>query len=250
MRTVVPMTARPPHARPAVVARPRALAIVAGLLVLAGLAPVGTVGAAGPGRTPTGGAGDPAAALQPTVQYEEAVAHANDTTRFAPGDRVTVPFTPREADRWTVGGVRRGPCPPAGSRARRCARRARHPAARAARRRPAPVSPAPRSGRPTCRTSDPAAAIAGTPAAAVDPGGLKREVFGFLPYWELTDRSTRLDWEKLSTVAYFGVGASANGDLQKRNSDGSTTVGWSGWTSSKMTGRHRMRRTGAARGSS
>jgi spore germination protein YaaH/flagellar hook assembly protein FlgD len=82
---------------------------------------------------------------------------------------------------------------------------------------------------------DPASAIAGRPAAAVDPGGLKREVFGFLPYWELSDPSTRLDWQKLSTVAYFGVGAAANGDLQKRNSDGSTTVGWSGWTSSKMT---------------
>ena len=73
-------------------------------------------------------------------------------------------------------------------------------------------------------------------AAAVDPGGLKREVFGFLPYWELTDSSTRLDWEKLSTIAYFGVGAAGNGNLQKTNSDGSTTVGWSGWTSSKMTG--------------
>ena len=71
--------------------------------------------------------------------------------------------------------------------------------------------------------------------AAVDPGGLKREVFGFLPYWELTDSSTRLDWEKISTVAFFGVGAAADGNLQKRNSDGSTTVGWSGWTSSKMT---------------
>ena len=73
-------------------------------------------------------------------------------------------------------------------------------------------------------------------AAAVDPGGLKREVFGFLPYWELTDPSTRYDWEKLSTVAYFGVGAAGNGTLQKQNSDGSTTVGWSGWTSARMTG--------------
>ena len=54
-------------------------------------------------------------------------------------------------------------------------------------------------------------------AAAVDPGGLRREVFGFLPYWELTDSSTRLDWEKLSTIAYFGVGAAANGDLQRRD---------------------------------
>jgi spore germination protein YaaH/flagellar hook assembly protein FlgD len=72
-------------------------------------------------------------------------------------------------------------------------------------------------------------------AAAVDPGALRREVFGFLPYWELSDASTTFDWEKLSTIAYFGVGAQANGYLQKRNTDGSTTVGWSGWTSSKMT---------------
>ncbi len=78
-------------------------------------------------------------------------------------------------------------------------------------------------------------------AAAVDPGGLRREVFGFLPYWELTDSSTTLDWEKLSTVAYFGVGAAGNGNLIKKNSDGSTTVGWSGWTSSKMTERHQRR---------
>ena len=72
-------------------------------------------------------------------------------------------------------------------------------------------------------------------AAAVDPGGLRREVFGFLPYWELADSSTTLDWEKLSTIAYFGVGAAANGDLETTNKDGSTAVGWSGWTSSRMT---------------
>ena len=61
-------------------------------------------------------------------------------------------------------------------------------------------------------------------------------MFGFLPYWELTDPSTRLDWPTLSTIAYFGIGAAANGDLQRKNADGSTTVGWSGWTSSKLTG--------------
>ncbi len=84
-------------------------------------------------------------------------------------------------------------------------------------------------------TLDPSDVIPAQVAAAVDPGGLFREVFGFLPYWELTDSSTRLDWEKLSTVAYFGVGADANGDLQRKNADGTTTVGWSGWTSSKLT---------------
>jgi spore germination protein YaaH len=72
-------------------------------------------------------------------------------------------------------------------------------------------------------------------AATVSPNGLRREVFGFLPYWELSDSSTTLDFTKLSTIAYFGVGAAANGSLEKTNSDGSTTVGWSGWTSSKMT---------------
>ncbi len=72
-------------------------------------------------------------------------------------------------------------------------------------------------------------------AAAVDSGALRREVFGFLPYWELTDSSTRLDWDKISTVAYFGVGADSKGNLIKKNSDGATTVGWSGWTSAKMT---------------
>ena len=60
-------------------------------------------------------------------------------------------------------------------------------------------------------------------------------MFGFLPYWELSDGSTTLDWEKLSTIAYFGVGAAANGNLETTNKDGSTSVGWSGWTSSKMT---------------
>jgi len=104
--------------------------------------------------------------------------------------------------------------------------------------------------RPDAPIVDPSSVVAGDgavfrpeegaatfePAAAVDPGALRREVFGFLPYWELSDSSTRLDWEKISTVAYFGVGADSKGNLLKKNSDGSATVGWSGWTSAKMTG--------------
>ncbi len=73
------------------------------------------------------------------------------------------------------------------------------------------------------------------PAAVVSPNGLRREIFGFLPYWELSDSSTTLDYAKISTIAYFGVGAAANGNLERTNKDGSTTVGWSGWTSSKLT---------------
>ena len=125
---------------------------------------------------------------------------------------------------------RRRPSRPAACPARRSA---------TARRLRAWLRPASRpqpSGRPTCPIHERPTSIPIDLAAAVDPGGLKREVFGFLPYWELSDSSTRLDWEKLSTIAYFGVGAAGNGTLQKKNSDGSTTVGWSGWTSAKMTG--------------
>jgi spore germination protein YaaH len=73
------------------------------------------------------------------------------------------------------------------------------------------------------------------PAAAVSAGGLTREVFGFLPYWEVSDSSTTIDYTKISTIAYFGVGAAANGSLEKKNKDGSTTTGWNGWTSSALT---------------
>ena len=84
-------------------------------------------------------------------------------------------------------------------------------------------------------TVNPLAATSAHLAAIVNPGGLRREVFGFLPYWELADPSTTLDWEKLSTIAYFGVGAAANGDLHVKETDGSMSVGWSGWTSSNLT---------------
>jgi spore germination protein YaaH/flagellar hook assembly protein FlgD len=83
----------------------------------------------------------------------------------------------------------------------------------------------------------------GTPAsgdydtqAQVDPGALRREVFGFLPYWEVNSSSLAIQYDKISTIAYFGVGANGDGNLQKVNSDGTLTTGWAGWTSSKMTG--------------
>ena len=46
--------------------------------------------------------GDPQGSVQPTIQYEEAVAHAGDRIPFTAGERVTVPFKPRGSDRWTV----------------------------------------------------------------------------------------------------------------------------------------------------
>jgi spore germination protein YaaH/flagellar hook assembly protein FlgD len=66
--------------------------------------------------------------------------------------------------------------------------------------------------------------------------GLRRQVFGFLPYWELSGASTKLNYDVLSTIAYFSVGASSKGDLRKKDADGTSTTGWGGWTSSSMTG--------------
>ncbi len=226
----MPLSPHQPPSRPTVARR---LGLVLGALVLAGLLPVAPVGAA----SPRGGAG-----LQPTIHYEEAEAHARDKIAFAPGGRVTVPFRPRATDHWKVGGhaPRALPAGRATGRAMRALPEAAGTGA---------VAPADGPAALDQPVVDPATRFEAVDAswdasaddpdidltAAVDPGGLRREVFGFLPYWELGDSSTRLDWEKISTVAFFGVGAAADGSLQKRNSDGSTTVGWSGWTSSKMT---------------
>ncbi|OGO53935.1 MAG: hypothetical protein A2Z32_14160 [Chloroflexi bacterium RBG_16_69_14] len=222
------MTASRPPDRPPRRAGTRFLALAAGLLIIAGIAPTAAIRAADPVGSKAAGV------VQPTIQYEEAVAHAADRIAFAPGERVSVPFKPRGSDRWAVGGVQPRALP-----AGRVSGRALRDAGPSSVTDPAtPTVVEPPSG-PVGRVDlpyvDPASAIAADLAAAVDPGGLRREVFGFLPYWELPDSSTRLDWEKLSTIAYFGVGAAGNGDLQRKNADGSTTVGWSGWTSSKLT---------------
>src|SRR4051812_17379648 len=221
--TAAPTTpaARPRHART------NLLALVAGVGLLVASLP-STVIAATPASAP---APAESALPRPTVQYEQAMEHASDKTRFVAGERVTVPFKPGRGVGGGAGGAPpRGP--PAGGwwgPATPAGKPPRGPWGAP------PGGPVGGVGPADLPYLDPATAFVAQPAAAVDPGALKREVFGFLPYWELSDTSTRYDWEKLSTVAYFGVGASAAGNLQKRNSDGSTTVGWSGWTSSRMT---------------
>jgi spore germination protein YaaH/flagellar hook assembly protein FlgD len=211
------------HVHPGGSARPRLIAFAAGLLILVGSVPAATV--RGADRDPQAADGR----VRPTVQYEEAMAHAADKITFAPGGRVTVPFTPRKSDRWAVGGVAPRTLPAGRLSGKAIRGGATAPVVAPADEPSAAVGPA------DIAYSDPTSSLRVDLAAAVDPGGLKREVFGFLPYWELSDSSTRLDWEKLSTIAYFGVGAAGNGTLQKFDSDGSTTVGWSGWTSAKMT---------------
>jgi spore germination protein YaaH/flagellar hook assembly protein FlgD len=106
-------------------------------------------------------------------------------------------------------------------------------------------SPSPDLPPPDADAGQDGAAIPATVATATAPAagaeivpaaaGMRREVYGFLPYWEVSDSSTRVDFRIVTHMAYFSVGADSKGNLRKRNSDGSLTTGWAGWTSSKMT---------------
>ena len=230
-----------PGRRP-VARRHAAVPVVAALAaaLLVGLpAPVAAGGppAAGGSR---GGASEDAG---PSQMYEDAMRHAADPNGFAPGDRVTVGFRPRAGDRWAVGGDVPRALPAGRLSGREMAGVAKEgdPAAApdgtpAAGGESAPVDapadttlPLPAEGTSFDLTSP-----EGSTSAAM-PAGLRREVYGFLPYWEVADDSTRLRYEVLSHIAYFSVGAQADGDLLKRSSDGSLTTGWAGWTSQRLT---------------
>lgn len=200
------------------------------------------------------------AGLQPSIQFEEAERHADDRIAFTPGARVTVGFEPRASDRWPVGGSKPTALP--GGRLDGTSMRGQGKGPLVGRL-PAVAPPDPPAADPSPASEPPLAVPDGgvdvptetepaTPAtsasfseseaaaiaasdAVVSSTGLRREIFGFLPYWQVNSSTLRLDYSKISTIAYFGVGADAVGNLQKNNADGTTTVGWSGWTSSKMT---------------
>ncbi len=75
----------------------------------------------------------------------------------------------------------------------------------------------------------------GVGGVAALPNGLSHEVFGYLPYWKLSSGDmAHLDYDLVSTVAYFSVGARKDGTLEK-TAGGTPTTGWAGWTSSAMT---------------
>ncbi len=205
-------------------------------------------GGKGPGTSDGGTRGDDdpnadagSAGLEPSVQYEEATAHAHDRIAFTPGARVAVGFTPRPGDRWSVGDATPTTLP--GGRLDGRSIRTQKDAAGSG---SVHALPDRSIDLPTQRAPGPMAIATSfeaeprggtlTTQAVVSPAGLRREVFGFLPYWQLNSSSLRLDYSRISTIAYFGVGADAAGNLQKRNADGSPTVGWSGWTSSRLTG--------------
>ncbi|HEX9634870.1 MAG TPA: cell wall-binding repeat-containing protein [Candidatus Limnocylindria bacterium] len=61
------------------------------------------------------------------------------------------------------------------------------------------------------------------------PNGLRKEVLGFLPYWMLDAESlSSMRYDLTSTIAYFSIGAAADGSLQRTGS------GWSGWNSGAL----------------
>jgi hypothetical protein len=198
---------------------------------------------AAPSAAPQGDTAAGVGTLQPGVQYEELMAHAADRIDFTPGGRVTVPFRPRAGDTWSVGG--RAPrALPAGTATGRALIPSTAAAGAATPARPAPASEAPAPSdapvdapsneTPPAAADDASARLpAATGDAALDATHLRRQVMGFLPYWEVNDAV--LDYNLLSTIAYFSVGADKNGNLLKLDSDGTPTTGWGGWTSSKMT---------------
>ena len=214
--------------------------VVFGLLLPPGTAAADHRTSAAPSGGPDGRGPANAAAAGPSIQYEEFLAHEHDRLTFEPGGRVDVGFSPRLSDGWHVGGARpqrlpAGTLDGAAIRGQRTGDRPRG-ADRAV--------PDRSIDLPTGGAATPATSTSWTASSPVDgvstdasiaPGQLGREVFGFLPYWEVGSSSLRLDQGKLSTIAYFGVGADAAGNLQKTNSDGTVTVGWKGWTSSAMT---------------
>lgn len=239
------------------VAHRRAPQVTAATLVavlLAGLLPLASAMAGGPAADQAGGTPD---GSQPSIAYLEAMAHEGDAIAFQPGGRVDVGFKPRASDRWPVDGRAPSALPAGRVTGRQMAASANgsrwtdvvSPGHRGAAR-PAPDATPVSDGVPTA-TDAPVDAPAGDPAAPAagatfaDPtveafdlaaaSGLRRQVFGFLPYWELSGASTKLNYDVLSTIAYFSVGATSKGNLKKKNADGTNTTGWGGWTSSNMT---------------
>jgi hypothetical protein len=78
-------------------------------------------------------------------------------------------------------------------------------------------------------------AVAAEGATAALPNGLAHEVLGYLPYWMLNSSAiATIDFDRLSTIAYFSVGANPDGTLLKTTGTTPST-GWAGWTSDSMT---------------
>ena len=139
----------------------------------------------------------PEADREPSVQAEMLAAHANDQITFEPG----APPQPLVAAGATLGLATPGT-----------------------------------SSVVPLGLAAPAGSAASLAATASLPNGMRKEVLGFLPYWMLDAGSLQwMQYQLVTTVAYFGVEARADGTLAMLSSTGSPTPGWSGWNSSAMT---------------
>ena len=182
---------------------------------------------------------------EPSEVYEEWLAHAADRISFTPGGRVTVGFKPRSTDQWSVGGLAPTALPAGretgkamaaskqGSGSGAITGQAQGGTAAGGAAAPVDEPVSVPIGRAV-----PLSAVVAAPDPAVSAAaasGLRRQVFGFLPYWQLTGAATSLNYGVLTTIAYFSVGADASGNLLKRTGGGSLTTGWGGWTSSALT---------------
>ena len=61
-----------------------------------------------------------------------------------------------------------------------------------------------------------AATVESAGATSALPNGLRKQMIGFLPYWMLNDVDLAdMNYQLVSTIAYFSVGAQTDGNLAK-----------------------------------
>lgn len=156
----------------------------------------------------------------PSIQFQEAMKHASDPNNFVPGGAVTIPYTPRAYDPTVIDGARPIALP-AGSATGAAMAASPQGTAWA----PGETNP-PRGGSNVQVAAAPHNQPLTNAAAPAVGNALRREVYGFLPYWTV---GSTLNYDVLSTIAYFGVDLNTDGSLNK------TSNGWSGWTSGSMT---------------
>jgi spore germination protein YaaH/putative cell wall-binding protein len=173
----------------------------------------------------------------PSQMYLDDLAHQSDHRAFAVGVPVSVPFQPRPTDHWSVDGrtPRAIPLTVASPGAAPNGTLVLPPGSQP------PLASGSNQGLLTLGTNAsamgassqdalstaPADGLGSGPAIAVGANGLRREVFGFLPYWELGYAS--LDYSALSTIAYFAINANPDGSLD------TSSPGWPGWNSQALT---------------
>jgi spore germination protein YaaH len=200
---------------------------------------LGTTLAFGPqwqGTPPAAGFDTSAAeAGQESMWYQQVLEHAHDQIEFTPGDAVTVPYVPRPGDRTLINGKYPVALPAGRASGRSMAATPNDtiwafPDAEQGN--ATDQGGIALSGRATQEYA-PRTTTVGAPPEAAGSNVLRREVYGYLPYWE-SGAGASLNYDILSTVAYFGVTVRGDGTLGK-STNGSTTTEWAGWTSSWMT---------------